>query len=114
MYDITVISMIVAGIVALVRHHGGIAFILKFIHHKIRGKKDAPKCPFVCACGHGDSKQYGEIVVAGPIAKEIGDEYQVEPKRVYSSRYLSSATSGVDSIWGATAFGGIVNRIITF
>ena len=55
------------------------------------------------------------IVIAGPIAKEIGDQYQVEPKAgCFVAGYFCVSDSGVDSIWGATAFGGIVNRIITF
>ena len=39
MYDITVISIVVACIVSLVKEMGGIQFILDFIKKKIRGKK---------------------------------------------------------------------------
>ena len=41
MYDITVISIIVACIVSLVRANGGILFILNLIKRRIRGKKGA-------------------------------------------------------------------------
>ena len=39
MYDITVISVIVACIVALVKEYGGIAFILSFIKKRINGER---------------------------------------------------------------------------
>ena len=39
MYDITVISIIVAAIVALVREYGGIEFLLDVIRGKIRGAR---------------------------------------------------------------------------
>ena len=42
MYDITVISIIVACIVSLVRANGGIQFILELIRSRIRGKRGAP------------------------------------------------------------------------
>ncbi|MCQ4991637.1 Na+/H+ antiporter NhaC family protein, partial [[Clostridium] symbiosum] len=39
MYDITVISMIVACIVALVKEYGGIDFVLSFIRKRISSEK---------------------------------------------------------------------------
>lgn len=41
MYDITVISIIVACIVSLVKEYGGIHFILQWIHRRIKGEKGA-------------------------------------------------------------------------
>jgi len=41
MYDITVISIVVACIVSLVKEFGGIQFILNLIRSKINGKKGA-------------------------------------------------------------------------
>ena len=41
MYDITVISILVACIVSLVKEAGGIQFILDLIKSRIRGKKGA-------------------------------------------------------------------------
>ena len=46
MYDITVISIVVAGIVSLVREYGGIQFILGLIRKSIRGKREQkPELP---------------------------------------------------------------------
>ena len=83
MYDITVISIIVACIVSLVREYGGIQFILNVIKSRIRGKKGAEAgiallALFVDLCTANNTVA---IVMAGPIAKEISDDYGVDPKR---------------------------------
>lgn len=83
MYDITVISIIVACIVSLVRKNGGITFILKQIKSRIRGQRGAQAgiallSVLVDMCTANNTVA---IVMAGPIAKEISDEYGVDPKR---------------------------------
>lgn len=86
MYDITVISIVVAAIVALVRHHGGITFILQLIRKLVHGQKGAQIGISLLALlvDAATANNTVAIVIAGPIAKEIGDEYHVEPKRVAS------------------------------
>lgn len=83
MYDITVISIIVACIVSLVRKNGGIAFILNQIKSRIRGQRGAQAgiallSVLVDMCTANNTVA---IVMAGPIAKEISEEYGVDPKR---------------------------------
>lgn len=93
MYDITVISIIVACIVSLVRANGGIQFILNLIRSRISGKKGAQVGIAVLAllvdlCTANNTVA---IVMAGPIAKEISDEFGVDPKR--SASMLDMFTS---------------------
>ena len=83
MYDITVISIIVACIVSLVKANGGIQFVLDFIRRRIKGKKGAELgiaaltlLMDVCTANNTVA-----IVMAGPIAKEISTECDVDPKR---------------------------------
>ena len=83
MYDITVVSIIVACIVSLVKEFGGIQFILDLIRSKIKGKKGgelgiASLALLVDCCTANNTVA---IVMAGPIAKEISDEFGVDPKR---------------------------------
>ena len=83
MYDITVISIIVACIVSLVREYGGIQFILEGIKKRIHGRRGgelgiAILALFVDLCTANNTVA---IVMAGPIAKEISDEYHIDPKR---------------------------------
>ena len=93
MYDITVISIIVACIVSLVKEHGGIQFILDLIKSKINGRRGAEfgialLALFVDACTANNTVA---IVMTGPIAKEISEEFNVDPRR--SASLLDMFTS---------------------
>lgn len=86
MYDITVISIVVACIVALVKEYGGIQFVLNLIKSRINNAKGAELgiaglSLMVDACTANNTVA---IVMAGPIAKEISDEFGVSPKRTAS------------------------------
>lgn len=83
MYDITVISIVVAAIVALVKEYGGIEFILNLIKKRINGPRGgefgiSALALLVDCCTANNTVA---IVMAGPIAKEISDEFDVSPKR---------------------------------
>ena len=93
MYDITVISIVVACIVSLVREYGGIQFILDLIRKRIKGRKGAEAgiAALALAVDLCTANNTVAIVMAGPIAKEISDEYGVEPKR--SASLLDMFTS---------------------
>ena len=93
MSDITVISIIVACIVSLVKEHGGIQFILNLIKSKINGRRGAEfgialLALFVDACTANNTVA---IVMTGPIAKEISEEFDVDPRR--SASLLDMFTS---------------------
>ena len=93
MYDITVISIIVACIVSLVKEHGGIQFILNLNKSKINGRRGAEfgialLALFVDACTANNTVA---IVMTGPIAKEISEEFDVDPRR--SASLLDMFTS---------------------
>ena len=75
MYDITVISIVVACIVSLVKEFGGIQFILNLIKKSIKGQRGgevgiAGLSLLVDMCTANNTVA---IVMAGPIAKEISD-----------------------------------------
>lgn len=86
MYDITVISIIVACIVSLVRANGGILCILNLIKRRIRGKKGAQAgiAALALTVDLCTANNTVAIVMAGPIAKEISEEFGVKPKRAAS------------------------------
>ncbi|MDD3218048.1 MAG: Na+/H+ antiporter NhaC family protein [Lachnospiraceae bacterium] len=98
MYDITVISIIVAAIVSLVKHYGGITCILEFVHRRIKGQKGAQVGIALLAAlvDIATANNTVAIVIAGPIAKEISEQYDIEPKR--SASLLDIFTSGMQGI----------------
>ncbi len=86
LFEISLISIIVACIVALIKENGGIDLIIAGIKKTARGKKGAELgiallSFFVDLCTANNTVA---IVLSGPIAKEIGDEFEVAPKRVAS------------------------------
>ena len=86
MYEITVISMIVAAIFHLVKENGGVQFIIDFIKKHVKSRRGAElgiagMATLVDCCTADNTIA---IVMSGQISKEIGDEYEIEPKRVAS------------------------------
>lgn len=86
MYEITVISMIVAAIFQLVKENGGVQFIINSIKKHVKSKKGAELgiAGMSLAVDCCTANNTVAIVMSGPIAKEIGDEYGVEPKKMAS------------------------------
>lgn len=83
MYDITVISIVVACIVSLVKEFGGIQFILNLIKKSIKGQRGgeigiAGLSLLVDMCTANNTVA---IVMAGPIAKEISEEFEISSRR---------------------------------
>ena len=83
MYDITVISIVVACIVSLVKEFGGIQFILNLIKKSIKGQKGgeigiAGLSLLVDMCTANNTVA---IVMAGPFAKEISEEFNISSRR---------------------------------
>ncbi|MCI8549843.1 MAG: Na+/H+ antiporter NhaC family protein [Lachnospiraceae bacterium] len=98
MYDITVISMIVAAIVALVKKNGGITCILNMIHKRIRGKKGGELgiAALAVLVDMATANNTVAIVIAGPIAKEISSDYGISPRRAASLLDIfASVTQGL-------------------
>ena len=93
MYDITVISIIVACIVSLVRQTAVSIYPESDQEQDTRGKKGAQVgiaalALLVDLCTANNTVA---IVMSGPIAKEISDEFGVDPKR--SASLLDMFTS---------------------
>ena len=86
MYDITVISIIVACIGALVKEYGGIQWLIDFIHRRVGSKKGAQLgiAGLVAAVDVATANNTVAIVMSGSIAKEIGEEYGIDPRRTAS------------------------------
>ncbi|MCD2492824.1 Na+/H+ antiporter NhaC family protein [Lacrimispora sp. NSJ-141] len=98
MYDITVISIIVACIVSLVKKNGGITCILNLIHKRIHGKKGGELGIAVLSVlvDMAMANNTVAIVIAGPIAKEISTDYGISPRRTASLLDIfASVTQGL-------------------
>lgn len=86
MYDITVISIIVACIGALVKEYGGIQWIIEYVGRRTKTKRGAQLSigALVAAVDVATANNTVAIVMTGSIAKDIGEEYGIAPKRTAS------------------------------
>lgn len=95
MYEITIISMVVAAIFQLVKANGGVEFIINLIKKVFKGKKGAQigialMSILVDCCTANNTIA---IVMTAPIAKEIGDDYDIEPKKMASLLDIFTSTA---------------------
>ncbi len=86
MYDITVISIVVAGIIGLVKANGGIDFLLYTIRKRVKTKKGAQFgiAALSSLVDISTANNTVAIVITGPIAKDISDEFGLTSKRTAS------------------------------
>lgn len=83
MYDITVISIVVAGIIGLVKANGGIDFILNGIKRHVHTRRGAQLGIAVLSSlvDISTANNTIAIVMAGPIVKDISNEFGIPPRR---------------------------------
>ncbi|MCT4509043.1 MAG: Na+/H+ antiporter NhaC family protein [Tepidibacter sp.] len=83
MEDLAMIAIIVGGVVELIKFNGGIQFILEFIRSRIKTKKGAEFgiAAIVSIVDICTANNTIAIVMAGPIAKDIAKEYDIDPRR---------------------------------
>lgn len=86
MYDIAILSILVSGTVALIQENGGIDFVIYSIKRVVKTKKGAQLGIGLLASltDLATANNTVAIVVSGPIAKEISNDYSISPKRTAS------------------------------
>lgn len=103
LFEISIISIVVACIVALVKENGGINLILDTIRTRTKGKRGAEFgiAILVFLVDLCTANNTVAIVLSGPVAKEIGDEFEVEPRRVASILDIFASVGQGLIPWGA-------------
>ncbi|MGI6590445.1 MAG: Na+/H+ antiporter NhaC family protein [Eggerthellaceae bacterium] len=86
MYETMIVTILVASISALVREHGGFAAVLDFVRNHFHGRRGGMFGAGLVTLlmDIATANNTVAIVVAGPIAKTIGEDYGIEPKRIAS------------------------------
>lgn len=84
MSELVIISMIIGGMVEIIKFNGGIEFILGFITKRVNSKIGAEFgiATLVSLVDICTANNTIAIVTVGPIAKDISNQYDIEPKRV--------------------------------
>ncbi len=86
MQEISILSLLIGGLAAMMAEQGGIHYLLSFINKFIKSKKGAElgigtlvSIADICTANNTVA-----IVVAGPMAKDISQEHGIDPKRAAS------------------------------
>lgn len=86
MSELIIISLLIGGMVEVIKYNGGIDFLLNFITKRIKSKKGAEFgiAALVSVVDICTANNTIAIVMAGPIAKNIADKYDIDPRRAAS------------------------------
>ena len=86
MFETMIVTILVASVAALIKENGGFEAILDFIRKKADSKKGG-MFGIACLTAFMDiatANNTVAIVIAAPIAKDISNEYKVDPKETAS------------------------------
>ncbi|MBP3823699.1 MAG: Na+/H+ antiporter NhaC family protein [Bacteroidaceae bacterium] len=83
MAELIIVTMIAGGLMSLIRHGGGIDFVIRHLTRHIHGQRGAEltiggMVAFTNVCTANNTVA---ILTIGPIAKEIADRYGIDPRK---------------------------------
>lgn len=83
MFEIFLISMLTGGLATLVSHGGGLSWLLNSIKGFIKGQKSAEIgiALITSLTDAATANNTVAIIIDGPIARNISEEYKVDPRR---------------------------------
>lgn len=83
MFEMAFLAILIAGMVEVIKHNGGIDFILQLATRKIKSKKDAEfaMAGLVSLTDLSTANNTIAILIAGPLAKNIATQYDIEPRK---------------------------------
>ncbi|MFD2208228.1 Na+/H+ antiporter NhaC family protein [Virgibacillus halophilus] len=86
MENLAIIAIIIGGMVELIKFNGGITFLLHVITKRIKSKKGAEAgiAGLVSATDIATSNNTISIIITGPLAKSVADEYDIDPRKTAS------------------------------
>ncbi|SHM58614.1 Na+/H+ antiporter NhaC family protein [Gracilibacillus kekensis] len=83
MEDIAIVALFIGGIVGMIQHNGGIEYLLQFVKNRIKSKKGAEFgiAGLVSVADISTANNTISIIMTGPLAKNIANEYDVDPRK---------------------------------
>ncbi|WP_142385116.1 Na+/H+ antiporter NhaC family protein [Cytobacillus massiliigabonensis] len=83
MYEISFLAILIAGMVEVIKHNGGIDFLLHIVTRNIKSKKGAEFgiAGLVGLTDLSTANNTISILIAGPLAKNIADQYEIDPRK---------------------------------
>lgn len=122
MYDITVISIIISCIGSLIRANGGIDWMMRFIHKRIRTQRGA-KFGIAALTAGVDAATANNtiaIILTAPIARETSRQYEIPPRisasilDIFASTVQGLLPYGSQLLYASAATAGAAGPLSSF
>ncbi|MEH0157011.1 Na+/H+ antiporter NhaC family protein [Limibacter armeniacum] len=86
MSELVIICLLVGGVVELIRKNGGIEFLISLILRNVKSKRGAELgiAALISVVDVCTANNTVAIIIAGPIAKDISDRFELDPRRTAS------------------------------
>lgn len=86
MFEMCLLAILIAGMVELIKYNGGIDFLLHLATRRIKSKRDAQfaMAGLVGLTDLSTANNTIAILIAGPLVKNIADQYDIEPRNAAS------------------------------
>ena len=86
MSDLIIVTMLAGGLLELIRHNGGLDYIIRAITGGIKGKRGAELsiAGLVCVANLCTANNTIAIITTGGIAKDITDRFGLDPRKTAS------------------------------
>lgn len=83
MQDIALVAVLIGGMIGIIQYNGGIQWLLNTVTSKIKTKKGAEFgiASLVSTADIATANNTISIIMTGPLAKNIADEYKVDPRK---------------------------------
>jgi Na+/H+ antiporter NhaC len=83
MSELIVMTLLAAGMLAMIRHNGGIDFLIRLLTRGVRTRRSAEMsiASLVCLVDVCTANNTVAILTAGPIAADIARRFQLDPRR---------------------------------
>ena len=86
MGELIIVTLLAGGMLELIRHNGGMTFIIKGLTRRIKSAKAASLsiAALVCLVNLCTANNTIAIITAGPLAKDITEKFKLNPSRTAS------------------------------
>jgi Na+/H+ antiporter NhaC len=105
MAEIVILTLLIGGVVELIRYNGGIQYLLDLTTKKIRSKKGAEFAiaGLVSSTNFSTANNTISIITTGPLARELSENYKIDKRK--SASILDIFSCSVQGIipYGAQA-----------
>ncbi|OAS83078.1 Na+/H+ antiporter NhaC family protein [Metabacillus litoralis] len=83
MYEISFLAILIAGMVEVIKHNGGIDYLLYKVTRNIKSKRGAEFsiAGLVGLTDLSTANNTISIIITGPLAKNIADKYEIDPRK---------------------------------